>query len=119
MLQKLANEAATSQDALAKVVIQKDSAADFIEQFESAGKRIQVVVAVDSVEPRAGSTPDLEELRVVLHATGSWEEAARFVALVETLPLESRVLSAAFSRTGALGEAFWRADLVLTALKEK
>lgn len=119
MLQKLASETELTRTALAKVVIQKDGAAGFIEAFETAGRRIGVVVAIDSVEPRERATPNLEELRMTLHATGSWEKVARFAALVETLPIESRVLSAAFSRTGVLGESFWRADITLAALKEK
>lgn len=118
-LRMLASEAETARTDLANEVIQKEAVADFIEHLESAGRRIGVVVAVDSVEPRPHSVSDLEELRVVLHATGGWEKTARFVSLMETLPIESRVLQAAFSRTGTESGALWRADITLATLKEK
>ena len=118
-LRSLAGEAKTARSNVAKVVIQKEGVADFIEQIESAGRSIQVVVAVDSVEPQPSAVSDMEELRVVLHATGLWERTARLVALMETLPLESRVLQAVFSRSETGGGALWRADITLTALKEK
>ncbi len=119
LLRTLASEAETSRSDLAALVIQKDAVADFIENLESAGRSIGVVVAVDSVEPRPRAASDLEELHIALHATGGWEKAARFAALLETLPIESRVLQAAFSRTGTEGGALWRADITLAALKEK
>ncbi len=119
MLRTLASEAETSRSDVAKLMIQKEAAADFIEKIESAGRSMGVVVAVDSVEPRPHTASDLEELRVVLHTTGGWEKVARFVALMETLPIESRVLQAAFSRTGTEGGALWRADITLAALKER
>ncbi len=117
-LRALAGETAAFTSALQEVVIPKAGVADFIERLETAGRRIEVVVAIDSVEPRTHAASDLEELRVALHATGQWEKIARFIALLETMPLESRLQSAALSRTGASGE-LWRAELLLSALKEK
>ncbi len=120
-LQALARETAPLQDALLRRFISAKGAADFIEKLEATGREIGVTVSIDSVEPRTLTLPQVGEIRIALQGAGRWEEVVRYLALMEELPVESRVISAAFSRAekekGSAGT--WRVDIVLSALQQQ
>ena len=118
-LQALARDTVPLQSALETRLIHQGGAADFIEKLEATGRNIGILVVTDSVEPHALSLPQMEEIRVALHGTGAWEKVVRYLALIEELPVESRVLSAVLSRTGKGVEELWRVDVVLSALQKQ
>jgi len=107
------------RNQLSEYIIAKEEAVSFIELLERAGRDIDVIVDITSVQETdiSGSTT-FEHLTLALTATGTWSGVVRFLGRLESLPYEVSITQAAVSKTEKYAGS-WGISLSLRALKEK
>lgn len=115
-LKSLVQETAPLHAKLDTYFVSPEGVASFIGLLEAVGNRIGADVTITSVEKiDTEKAKDVEVLRVVLNATGSWERVIRFLGIIEFLPYQTTVDQVLLTRT-AKG---WRIDTTISVLKEK
>lgn len=116
----LVENTAAFREKLLSFTLGSKEAVSFIEFLERTGTDAGVRATVESVSarehPRLSS---MEELRLKIKSTGSWPAIVRFLGLMELLPYEADVDQIVVSKAEFEGGDAWRADFVLTVLKEK
>lgn len=113
-------ETATLREKLSSFTLAKGGAISFIELLEATGNEVGAHTSIESVSTK--DHPQLstvEEMRLKLKVTGSWPAVVRLLGLLELLPYETGLEQVVVSKGEASDEAPWRADILLTVLKEK
>lgn len=116
----IAVETATLRGKLLSFTLAKEGAISFIELLEATGNEVGAHTSIKSVNTEDHpQSSNIEKLRLTLSTSGSWSAVARFLGLLELLPYETSLEQVMVSRAEVAGENPWRADLILTVLKEK
>ena len=102
--------------ALAALLLAPDGIVAFIERIEALGRNAGASVTVDeiTVEPLEASSAS-GHLVVRFHASGSWQQLAHLLVLVESLPLPVDLTHVRFETSGGK-EPVWRGTFVIRAL---
>lgn len=116
----VAVETAPLREKLQSFILAKGGAISFIELLEATGNEVGAHTTIESVSTKDHpQLPTIEIMRLTLKVTGSWQAVVRLLGLLELLPYETGVEQVVVSKREASDEAPWRADLLLTVLKEK
>ena len=116
----LAVETATLREKLLSSTLAKGGAISFIELLEATGRDVGARTSIESVSTKDNAKlSNIEELRLALKVTGPWPAVVRLLGLLELLPYETELDQVVVSKVESPEEGSWRADLLLTTLKEK
>lgn len=115
-IKSLVQEVAPLHTKLDTYFIQKEGVADFIGLLESEGSGVGVSVTIVSVEKAdVPDSTELEAVRVTLNAVGPWEDAVRYLGILESLPYQIDISQSVLSRA----PEGWHLGVSLSVLKEK
>lgn len=111
-IEKLVGDVSDERAAIEAQFVSAENVVSFIDRVEALNRDIAADIAISSVTEQQPSADGIGSISMQLRVAGSWQSVLQAIALIETLPVATRLGSV--SLTGS--ENGWVSNFTITTL---